>query len=531
MKTIIGLSVALVTVIVGNLLFTSYVAFTIVMWMLGVMLTSCCWVSIYRYTKIETCSTKYIEIIGFYLTLVGLVCALNSDVILNSDNLGRSVLRMFDKTNTKDLSELFEFEQDSLGKMKNNSHVVIVLDISGSTNQTLNDRWVNELGANVAFNDLLCKTKDFALTFSGLYNNEVSKVMQNIEKKPNKCNLFQLRALNFIMYLDSANRSLQETQKVDLTVIKFGKNTHIKSTFKNYISAIPYILDIESDSKEMSGKTDFVKLIDDVNTTIFIDTEEKDRQKKPQYVFAFFTDFLHDPSRNSVENKNYSMYFENKLIKNKLAMFNRKSNYSTFYFFSLDTMICGDYVKKMQQKRVFSVLPLIKSDDDWVNLKPIVDVDMIDLGVYRTRNFLPIYYTKPYVVEDDANVQLTFDRYKVNNDFSIAIKTIEGIPLRDQYVFYVGSCKKKKVIGKTDYPFEAYNDLSLNIQFQGNIYNQTPSRVLEIKDLKSGKRYELDTIFVKDFAPWVKYVLLNITFVFLVMLFVKIFCDYNANVK
>lgn len=279
--------------------------------------------------------------------------------------------------------------------------------------------------------------------------------------------------------------------------------------------------------------TDFVRLFHDINHSICPNANEKNRQRKPQYVFAFFTDFLHDPSSLHNLKDSYPVGYQHNLIKRELEYFNSKSNFSTFYFFPSDTILSDEFRRKMD-KKIFSVFPLLQSGDDWMNIKPVQDMSMIDLGVYRTKECITLYYTKPYVVEDNVKIELTFNECSIESQFTLALKDIESLPLRDQYVFYTGTnTKQKKLLGRTPRAFEAYKDVPVTIMFQGYVKNQVPSRIFELKDLKSGRKYEFDVIFIKDFASWVKYVFFCISYLFIVMFIIKLYKSWKvaADVK
>lgn len=486
---------------------------TLSIWVIGLVACVVIWVALAK--KNPTISDlmkkiRYIEIFGFYLTLIGLLLAFNSDVILNSQDLNTTFKRIFDKENVIDFSRFYEHNETQIP-----SHVVIVLDVSGSMKGSSRS---NDPGMKELYSILFQKIRGRALLFSQENINEVERVLNEIESVPTIQNSYKLRALNFVFYLDSISRYLPEEERVDLTIIKFGGATHKKTVNKNYLSAVSYILDVESGMKPNSSlcqSTDFAGLFEDIPDKIFINTELKNRLIRPQYVFTFFTDFVDDVKSNN------QLYKRKKIIEEKLANFNKYSNYSTFYFFPNDTVVNSS----LNTKTNFSVIPILKSvcEDDWLNLESVTNLGMIDFGVYRTNKYVPFYYTKPFVEEEDCNVKLTLNKYKKMNDFTISFKYSENKPLRDQYFFYTESCRDKMLISRRVSCFRGCNLMPLNLQFQGYVNNQLPSRFLDIRDVSAGKRYELEAIFIKDFDGWVIYVFLNITFVFFLMFFLKLF--------
>lgn len=541
----IGGILALSIAIIGHYYFENPAIYTCCIWGFGSLLIASIWIWIYKKQYIIRSSNDSnpmcIEIVGFYLTLIGLLFALNSDILLETNDMGKSLYRMFDKENKVDFSKLFPTDTVSDNLKNGIPHVIIGLDVSGSLDNKKSfkyidlTRWNNDPEFEMEYNRALSSINNFVNLFSGLNNALVEEKLNSFAAMKTKSNFFRLRALQFVMYLDSLNRLINFDKRLDLTVVKFGSCTHLKSVGKDYKSAIPYILDIESKvTSVMYGYTNFANLFHDVNHSICSDVKEKNRQQSPQYIFTFFTDFLHDIrgrlDKNGKISDKYSINIQQKLIQHELENFNNKSNFSTFYFFPSDTVLDNEYGRKLKDKKIFSVFPLLKSDDDWMNIKPVFDVNMIDLGVYRTKKCLTFYYTKPYVVEDNVQVKLTFDDYRVERQFTLALKDMASLPLRDQYVFYTGTdTEQKRLIGKTPRSFEAYRDIPVTMMFQGYIHNQIPSRIFELKDVASGRVYEFDGIFIKDFSPWVKYVFFSITYIFIVMIVVKLYKSCNVN--
>lgn len=527
---ILALSIA----IIGHYYFENPAIYACCIWGFGSLLIASIWIWMYEKRYIirnsNDSNPMCIEIVGFYLTLIGLLFALNSDILLETNDMRKSLYRMFDKENKVDFSKLFPTDTVSDDLVNSNPHVIIGIDVSGSLDKKPGDRWKMDSEFKMEYEKIWKNIYGFVNLFSGENNASIEGEMDKLkykEKTSNKFDLFRLRALQFIMRLDSLSRMEGYDKKLNLTIIKFGRSAHLKSVGKDYTSAVPYVLDIESKASDSVAKnTDFVELFYSINSRICSNANEKNRQKKPQYIFAFFTDFLHDPKGR--KDKYYSPDIQRKLIRRELEKFNSKSNFSTFYFFPSDTIIGSNF----KEEKVFSVFPLLKSDDDWMNVKPVFDVNMIDLGVYRTKECLTFYYTKPYVVEDNVEVKLTFNDYREKHQFTFALKDMASLPLRDQYVFYTGTdTEHKRLLGKIPRSFEAYRDVPVTMMFQGYVHNQIPSRIFVLKDVASGRVYEFDAIFIKDFSPWVKYVFFSITYVFIVMIVVKLYKSCNTNLS
>lgn len=532
----VGGILALSIAIIAHYYFENPAIYACCIWGFGSLLIASIWIWVYKKQYIIRSSNDSnpmcIEIVGFYLTLVGLLFALNSDILLETNDMRRSLYRMFDKENKVDFSKLFPTDTVSDDLVNSNPHVIIGIDVSGSLDKKTGNRWTMDSEFKIEYEKIWKDIYDFVNLFSGENGALIEGKMDSLkydENASNKFDLFRLRALQFIMRLDSLNRMEGYDKKLNLTIVKFGKFAHLKYVGKDYTNAIPYILDLESKaSTKMAKNTDFVQLFCSINNHICSNANEKNRQKRPQYIFAFFTDFLHDPKEKNENFKYYSPDIQRKLIRRELEKFNSKSNFSTFYFFPSDTIL-GSYGGELKHNKVFSVFPLLKSDDDWMNVKPVFDVNMIDLGVYRTKECLAFYYTKPYVVEDNVEVKLTFDDYREKRQFTFALKDMASLPLRDQYVFYTGTdVEHKRLLGKIPRSFEAYRDVPVTMMFQGYVHNQIPSRIFELKDVASGRVYEFDAIFIKDFSPWVKYVFFSITYIFIVMIAVKLYKSCNT---
>lgn len=424
-----------------------------------------------------------IEIIMFDLTLLGLFFTFNSNILLDSEDCFIPFKRMFTKENTLSFSK---FTNDTI--KNNNSHIVIVLDESGSTQTKTNTERYNQI-----YKALNEKVQNHTHLFGKLSKAELNNFFNIPVNKDKKSTIFKLRALDFIRLLDSME------YPGNLSLILFNEYATYYPIDSKFNDGIKYI----AESDPSGQNTNFVKLFQNINKIIFKQFSPHNVTTSPQYVFIFLTDFLHDPEdkTNMEEQKN--------TIREELKTFSTNSTFANFYYFYEDT-ICP-----IASKKQFSIFELIKHTPYLsTKLIPIQNFNEIEFGHRKTQFYLPLYYVKPYTYKRTSKVKISFDSLQYTHCYRLCLNTESHG--NDQYYLTLKNKKNPVHIGKYPYEFSVDKGDCIEITYQGYVSNQYPSQSITIKDMNTRKSYEVEIIFFRDFSNIAKYIF-NLLLVFITL--------------
>jgi hypothetical protein len=382
--------------------------------------------------------------------------------------------------------------------------LVFVLDISGSTQISVNEKYtgkLNNMRENIArqFRQMSIRKNlsDFLkYKNDGKYN----------ELMVNKLKLLEIIIENYENY--------------EINIICFGTETYSTTKASDYRKldmekAMSFIMEKEADKesvnkekakkKEKGDLTDFNELFNFIHANFSTKSKPKKASEIPLYTFLFFSDYLHDIGTVDSEEKEKIRETLDEKIK---EFYNAYQHFSDFFYFETDIE------RKTNSDNTIDLFSILKKNLDVRSKGHIVATleynEKIEFLNTLSKTYIPIYYTHSYP-KSDLSTQITFNKIRKKDSL---IFSIEGNRQKTDdyhhqfYLAHIDSKDTSYIFSPTPNPVVIGEDYSLVLAFSGRVIDPFSCTTFTVYDKSKHAYIRFDIVFFKDFPWFVRWIIM-----------------------